>query len=390
MENIDTIPIIMETTEEAKVRKYRLEKKLQKVKQDGDYLSKYYIERRLRNELNRDRKNLEVEYVKEKNSWIEFLEKLPYIPHSRIDKEYPVMIPSAVPLDYWAMTFPLYASPYLKGLRFYVEDSKLYYITIKGSIVESKNLHLKKYLNKLNGIEGVVTTDPKVSVVAENSNYIRVILNNTLRDIDDLVFYIFDTREHDASYSNRFKYISKLTLPPFMKVVNNQLIENLDEVKEYEEKVLSMGYQGIMLKSPYERYYRGRIHKYHSVIWHRKKPEIAVGTIYSYVIQRHPVSNKPLSLIRYLYLEGENKAVISRIPVPIRKNLYKIKGELKGMKVIYAYWVDREFSIAARNVRGTLLRIIGDNDKYNYFTEDCSNYSFKDYIEDMSEYSTVN
>lgn len=77
----------------------------------------------------------------------------------------------------------------------------------------------------------------------------------------DLTFWVFDDFSSKGGFEQRLENARK-RVDPFkevgMRFVRHELLRNADEVRDYEEKALKIGYEGIMLRAPSGPYKHGR------------------------------------------------------------------------------------------------------------------------------------
>lgn len=79
------------------------------------------------------------------------------------------------------------------------------------------------------------------------------------KPVDKVSLYLFDHfRDPSAPYWERLEELHRIRLPKHVVVVKQTILRNADEVLEYEEEQVRLGYEGIMLRDQYGRYKYGR------------------------------------------------------------------------------------------------------------------------------------
>ena len=157
----------------------------------------------------------------------------------------------AVNVDLTKLEFPLYASYKLDGIRCLLLDDVVSRTNkvIPNDYIRSK---LLPYLElKLDGelIVGGITNDcyqiTQSAVMAKLGE-------------PTFIYYVFDTVDTNNPYRDRYSRLLSLDLPNYIQVVEQYLIEDLDSLLELEAKALSLGYEGLMLRSIDGKYKLGR------------------------------------------------------------------------------------------------------------------------------------
>jgi DNA ligase-1 len=73
----------------------------------------------------------------------------------------------------------------------------------------------------------------------------------------DFTYHIFDYF-HEGTYTERINALLKLDLPSFCRVVPMRLINDMADLKAYEEEVLEQELEGLVLRNPQGPYKQGR------------------------------------------------------------------------------------------------------------------------------------
>jgi len=148
--------------------------------------------------------------------------------------------------DKSTLKFPLLATPKLDGIRCLVID---------GQALSRKFKHIPNHFiyNKIrtlpSGLDGEIMLPNKAfneissAVMSEDGK-------------PDFKYYVFDYVSDDLKkpYSKRMEELAALEVPDFVVKVLPRQIESLDELNALEEKFLSGGYEGVMVRSLHSPY----------------------------------------------------------------------------------------------------------------------------------------
>lgn len=153
--------------------------------------------------------------------------------------------------DFSSLRFPLYCTPKLDGIRYLKVDNRLLSRT------------LKQIPNEY--IQTLCKSQPEFTdgeIIAGNFQETTSLVMSDYKE-GHFTLYVFDyLKDPNLSYLERMEQLSKLECPTNDKFSVAKLlpvkISNVKELTEYEEKCLSEGYEGIMLRSPNGKYKYGR------------------------------------------------------------------------------------------------------------------------------------
>lgn len=151
--------------------------------------------------------------------------------------------------------FPLYASAKLDGIRGIVENGAL----LSRSGKKLPNRHLQAYFKahpELNGLDGeIIVGEPNAKDV------FRVTTSAVMSEDGepDFIFYVFDdVTEPNQPYHVRQRIVMLKADNARVQVLDQVTVNNAEELREYEEKVLALGYEGLVLRAIDGRYKFGR------------------------------------------------------------------------------------------------------------------------------------
>jgi len=163
--------------------------------------------------------------------------------------------------DFGKLRFPLFASPKLDGMRLlgYPQEGSV----VTRNLKPFPNLYAQERLSHL----GLYHCDGEI-IVGE-PNLPRLTYRTTQKALSTILgeprftVYLFDHFEHPNNpWQFRFGLLDgrEWEDPEGNRVVilPHDLIRNTDELKEYEEKIVSLGYEGVMIRDPQAPYKFGR------------------------------------------------------------------------------------------------------------------------------------
>lgn len=147
-------------------------------------------------------------------------------------------------------TFPLFGTLKYDGIRSFIEDSCAYSRKMK----EIPNRHVQAEMRKLpRGLDGEIMVPGKTfheiqsAIMSEDGE-------------PDFEFFIFDYVKDDLEkpYDERLKDLQALELPDWCIKVMPEVLNDLQDLNDYEEFAVSNGYEGIMVRDPKGPYKEGR------------------------------------------------------------------------------------------------------------------------------------
>lgn len=150
---------------------------------------------------------------------------------------------------------PLYGQPKLDGIRMFVKDGVAYTRSLKPVRSEWVQKLIQEAGSIMNGLDGEIIAGDATAEDAYRRTNSSVM---SYSKPDDITFHVFDHWEYEANFANRLLHLNNLDLPEFCKIVETRLLNSLSEITEYEDELLSIGHEGMILRSPREYYKYGR------------------------------------------------------------------------------------------------------------------------------------
>jgi len=178
--------------------------------------------------------------------------------------------------EYSDILFPKLASIKLDGIRALVKSSTMF--SSKMHIL--KNTNLQKFVDFLNGYPEWIFDGELYSHGDAFSSHQSVLsYSNPLPE--NMCFYIFDMVSVEAwnngegydAFEARYKnlLLLKPRAPEFIKVVEQVLVNDVNDVKKMFDKAVKAGYEGLMLRDPQSPYKHGRSTKRQNYLLKLKK-----------------------------------------------------------------------------------------------------------------------
>ena len=156
-----------------------------------------------------------------------------------------------VNVDLDKLQFPIYASTKLDGVRAIVNNGVVYSRTGK----PIPNKEVQKRFSNYHGLDGeLIVGNPTDKNVYKHT--VSGVM--TKESTPNVIFNVFDIWDSKENYYSRDKELFQYNNIPYINIVNQHLITNMKELEEYELKVLSLGYEGVMIRKPDTLYKHGR------------------------------------------------------------------------------------------------------------------------------------
>ena len=159
------------------------------------------------------------------------------------------------------VTYPIYGQPKYDGWRMLIHQATPFTSRLK----EYPNWHLHNFFAAL-PIPMTQLLDGEVAVgdhLAPECYSLTESAVSSFHGEPNFTFFVFDswdstgTLQFDERYAAA-KYKVDHLKSPRIKLVENRLLHSYDELLAYEEEQVTLGYEGIILKSPYGPYKQGR------------------------------------------------------------------------------------------------------------------------------------
>lgn len=162
---------------------------------------------------------------------------------------------AATVTDLSVLKYPIIASPKLDGIRGVIIDGKLHSRSLKP--IPNPFVTGRFSLPEYSGLDGeLILGEPTASDVYRSTNSACARETGT----PDVNFYVFDDFSRPA-----LKYVDRWLMPaalgetrPNIIIHEQRRVHNEKQLLQYEHDTLEKGYEGLILRSPYEPYKFGR------------------------------------------------------------------------------------------------------------------------------------
>lgn len=157
------------------------------------------------------------------------------------------------------LTWPKLGSPKFDGIRTLRPKGDVRLHTRKLKLVPNINVRERFCQVVLDGVDGeLIVGDPTDPLVYQATQSV-VMSFAPPKPADDVRLFLFDTFLHpEYSYERRLDMLHGLTLPPHVLIVDQHVLKGPRDALRYEEELVEMGYEGMMLRDPRGVYKYGR------------------------------------------------------------------------------------------------------------------------------------
>ena len=152
------------------------------------------------------------------------------------------------------LTYPVYMSPKLDGIRVIIKDGKV--LSRNGKPIP--NLFIQSLLKTYHGLDGELIvghpTHPNVFQLTTSGVM-------SIEGTPNVRLYVFDCWYAEGGIDTRYNEVLKITQnSPIsnIEVVPQIIVNSLEELYKFEEECLAKGYEGVMLRYPNAKYKNGR------------------------------------------------------------------------------------------------------------------------------------
>lgn len=167
-------------------------------------------------------------------------------------------------VDLKELTYPLYGSYKLDGIRCLIKEGKL--LSRSGKPLPNKNLK-DRFQSLLKEKHHVY--DGELYVKSKEFRDISAIVMAHDAPLEDIELHVFDIMtlkewktDNPNSYSYRYGYLEKdyelIGSPQYVKIVKQKRISSADKAQAMFDIAIEKGYEGIILRSPIGLYKHGR------------------------------------------------------------------------------------------------------------------------------------
>lgn len=150
---------------------------------------------------------------------------------------------------------PMYGQPKLDGIRMFVRDGIAYTRSLKPVRSEWVQNLVTEAGSVIEGLDGEIIAGPPTAEDAYRRTSSSVM---SYEKPDNVTFHVFDHFLLDEKMANRKIHIFNLKLPNWCQPVETRLLTSMEDILLYEEEMLKIGYEGVILRNPESYYKYGR------------------------------------------------------------------------------------------------------------------------------------
>lgn len=182
--------------------------------------------------------------------------------------------------DLRKLTFPLIASPKLDGIRCIMQNG----VPMSRKLKPIPNKHVQKMLawcgKNLDGelmVDGLDYNGVQSAIMSEHGE-------------PNFTYYVFDYMRPlsvPLGYAERLADLQAMDFPAPVKVLEAKAITTLEELLVYEQECVSLGYEGIMLRSLSGQYKFGRSTEREGILLKMKRFQDAEAQVIGFEERMH-------------------------------------------------------------------------------------------------------
>lgn len=156
------------------------------------------------------------------------------------------------------LVFPMLASPKLDGIRCSIVNN----VALTRSLKGIPNKAISRYLSHpdFSGIDGELIVGEPTAHDVYNKTVSQVMAHD--KGLEGVAYHVFDMHNVTGTFEVRYEHLTSKVTEGFgdipFKIVGQTLIRNAEELMDYEQIHVALGYEGVMLRSPYAPYKFGR------------------------------------------------------------------------------------------------------------------------------------
>jgi DNA ligase-1 len=155
-----------------------------------------------------------------------------------------------------ALRWPKLASPKMDGVRAFVWNGKVYTRSLK--LVPNNHVQAMLGHREFDGLDGelCVGNPNDFNVMQQTMSGVT-----TIQGKPNFRFYVFDDILHKGPFEARLRSAharAEADISGYIKPVPHELVSSADEMFAYEERVVGLGFEGVMLRHPQGLYKHGR------------------------------------------------------------------------------------------------------------------------------------
>ena len=208
--------------------------------------------------------------------------------------------------------YPVYASPKFDGVRMLATENQL----LSRSLKPIPNAHVKRLFGwgDFVGLDGELVVGDPTSPDAFNKT------SGAVRRADgepDVKFYVFDyfgggaySEEWHLRHQRLCEKVKYIKRSNDIVLVEHKLISNVSELAQYEEEVLALRYEGVMLRSPRGFYKYGRSTVKEGALLKLKRFKDAEALIIGFEEQMHNTNEAQIDALGHAERSAKKEGLV--------------------------------------------------------------------------------
>ena len=189
----------------------------------------------------------------------------------------------AAEADLDKVKFPIILQPKYDGIRCLLKDGEAVSRTLKSI----PNKHIQNTLSHFvstngYGLDGEILTYTEGRVDGLHTVQSKVMAVNGR---PEFVFHVFDRHDSDDVYMDRYDFISRFVghlSVPYLEYAPNRLATSVDQLNDYEEELVSGGWEGMIGRKPDGLYKMGRSTRREGLLLKFKRFQDSEGVVVGY------------------------------------------------------------------------------------------------------------
>lgn len=240
--------------------------------------------------------------------------------------------------------FPVYVSPKLDGIRCLILNGQ----AVSRNLKPIPNRYIQERLKGLpNGLDG------ELMIKNADFNQIQSFVMSEFGECDIFCYHIFDLVE-ESTYVNRLNILTSIVHKNCIEKpicqVSSWLCAEREHIESFEQEFLTLGYEGIMLRSPESPYKHGRSTIKEQYLMKYKRFKDQEGFVIGFEEQLH----------------NDNEAETDLLGHTVRssKKIGMIPAAMLGSLILYDEKLDKEFNVGSGFTKEQRIEIWKNQKKY--------------------------
>lgn len=212
--------------------------------------------------------------------------------------------------DIEKLTYPVACTPKLDGIRAVVIDGVVYSRSMKP--IRSKAVQELFGKQEYNGLDGELLYGVPTAGDCFNQSTSFVMSADIPEGMDkrNIVFYVFDKFDAVGGYLERVSTIENGSKYTGVKILVPTEINSKEELLNYEERCLNVGYEGAMVRDPNGRYKQGRSTLKEGIIGKLKRFKDDEAVVIGFIEKMHNQNEAKVNELGYTERSSSKEGLI--------------------------------------------------------------------------------